>query len=126
MREPSKTIEADHGSLAPTVKALLYKPPPKSGSPSGIGTDTRDVSSEKKLSNGDSTFASSDEEAKPPREPLLQFGILVPSALRTAQTSFRSGVTEGIIGMAETWFHMRELERAINEARSQRNPLVKK
>lgn len=51
------------------------------------------------------------------RDPLRMFGILVPPALRTAQTAFRDAVDRPVVRLAAVTGQLRGLEREIGRAR---------
>ncbi|KAH8719399.1 hypothetical protein GQ44DRAFT_623606 [Phaeosphaeriaceae sp. PMI808] len=58
-------------------------------------------------------------EQKPPTDPLHWFGILVPSALRTAQSSFISVVEEAIPQLMTVTKDLRQQEMEIGRVRKQ-------
>ena len=54
---------------------------------------------------------------KPPRDPLDWFGILIPSALSTAQASFKSAMSEAVSNLINVSAEMRELEGEVEGLR---------
>lgn len=57
------------------------------------------------------------EEKPPVRDPIRMFGILVPPALRSAQTSFTDAVEGPVVALARVGGELRALEREIGRVR---------
>ena len=51
--------------------------------------------------------------AKSTRDPLNWFGILIPSALSTAQASFKSALNEAVSNLINISMEMQELEAEV-------------
>lgn len=54
-----------------------------------------------------------------PRDPLKWFGILIPPALRSAQTSFKGAVADVVPGLASVVYKMRVVEDQVRKTREQ-------
>jgi vacuolar-type H+-ATPase subunit D/Vma8 len=79
------------------------------------------------LESSENTKESSDEEQakSPPRDPLRWFGVLVPSPLRSAQTSFVSAVETSIPDLLNVQQELRTLEIEIGRTRKSLKKLGK-
>lgn len=53
----------------------------------------------------------------PPSNPLKWFGILIPPALRSAQTSFKGAVVDAVPGLASVVHEMRAVEYEVRQTR---------
>ena len=118
---PSSDTRLDTGPPSPSIAAKTHSSPKKSA----LATESASSAANGEPAHPPSGLAAAPneagEDAPAPRDPLLQFGVLVPPALRAAQTSFRAGVLEGVIGMAQAWWALRAVEHKIEDIRTERS-----
>ena len=107
--------EHDAETLAQTLASDAFNSVPSPGTGGSTdGASLNDLGGRKPHSE---PFVGSPLPPQNPNDPIRQFGIIVPPALRTAQTSFRAGAEVSILSLAEVVYRMIEIEQQITAAR---------
>ena len=111
---------------SPTFSVTAPKAVPKPEEPEERdGPETAEASKETESSAAESPSKAHSEDEKfingqqPPKDPLRWFGILVPHALRSAQSSFVSGVEGHVPKLATLTKDLRRREVDIGRLRKQ-------
>lgn len=101
--KPAQDDEKEHSRKTEQDSAVSEEPEIPRNEP---GDDSTKAAGEK-----------SDAEKPGGRDPIRMFGILVPPALRSAQTSFKDAVDGPVVQLAAVTGELRALEREIGRAR---------